>query len=126
MNKNNTKVIQWMRRSIDILRREHDFDEQNIKIFFATDSPQMARILQAQDNRVVIFDQKEKEENEGHGFIMPGWQGWGRSPGTSAEYKSSRCEEETVRAFLDMVMLCKFNFIFNLVPVCNMSDIMCF
>ena len=47
------------------------------QIFFATDSPEMGRIYMAHDSRVFVFDQDAKEENEGKGFIMPGWQASG-------------------------------------------------
>ena len=104
LNKNNSQVIDWIIRSMDALQRDHGFDG-NYKVFFATDSPEMTRLYEARDKRVIVFDKKEKEENEGKGFMMPGWQGWGRSPGTSSEYKSEHCETETVRAFLDMALL---------------------
>jgi hypothetical protein len=104
LNKNNSQVIDWIIRSMDALQRDHGFDG-NYKVFFATDSPEMTRLYEARDKRVIVFDKKEKEENEGKGFMMPGWQGWGRSPGTSSEYKSDHCETETVRAFLDMALL---------------------
>ena len=52
-----------------------------------------------------VFDQDAKEKLEGKGFIMQGWQGWGRSPNRTAEEKYLMCEPETVRAFLDMALL---------------------
>jgi hypothetical protein len=82
-----------------------EYNIKDFRIFFASDSPEMTRLFQARDGRVFAFDQEAKEENEGKGFIMPGWQGWGRSPGVSGEEKHKRCEEESVRAFLDMALL---------------------
>ena len=144
LNKNNSRVIEWMSRSVLALQRAHGLDaSDDAKVFFASDSPEMTRNFQqamsaqktsrsssssskeeekeggqsgkAQGggndiggkavSRVIVFDQKEKELNEGKGFIMPGWQGWGRSPGTSGEYKAEQCERETIRAFLDMALL---------------------
>lgn len=78
---------------------------KNYKIFFATDSPEMARMFLAHDPRVFVFDQSAKEALEGKGFVMPGWQGWGRSPGLSPVEKGEFCEDETLRAFLDMALL---------------------
>jgi len=78
---------------------------ENYKIFFATDSPEMTRMFMALDSRVFVFDQTAKEALEGKGFVMPGWQGWGRSPGLTPVEKGAYCEDETVRAFLDMVLL---------------------
>mmetsp|Transcript_3882 Transcript_3882/g.5742 ORF Transcript_3882/g.5742 Transcript_3882/m.5742 type:complete len:183 (+) Transcript_3882:22-570(+) len=78
---------------------------KNFKIFFATDSPMMTRLFKEQDSRVFGFDEVEKEADEGKGFIMPGWQGWGRSPGMSDLEKFERCEGDAIRAFLDMTLL---------------------
>jgi hypothetical protein len=78
---------------------------KNYKIFFATDSPEMTRMFMALDSRVFVYNQMAKEELEGKGFVMPGWQGWGRSPGLSTTEKGTLCEDETTRAFIDMVLL---------------------
>jgi hypothetical protein len=104
LNKNNSKVIDWMKDSIAELASEYGL--KDYKVFFATDSPEMSRLYQARDpNRVFIFDQLEKEASEGKGFNMPGWQGWGRSPGMTAQERHETCEEDTIRSFLDMVLL---------------------
>ena len=75
---------------------------KNYKIFFATDSPEMTRMFMALTSRVFVYNQMAKEELEGKGFVMPGWQGWGRSPGLSTTEKGTLCEDETTRAFIDM------------------------
>jgi len=78
---------------------------EDYKIFFATDSPEMTRMFMSRDSRVFVYDQMAKEKLEGKGFLMPGWQGWGRSPGLSSSEKSAHCEDETTRAFVDMVLM---------------------
>lgn len=74
LNKNNSKVVDWMVESIAELA--HEYQLTDYKIFFATDSPEMSRLFQAREpGRVFIFDQLAKEMSEGKGFNMPGWQG---------------------------------------------------
>jgi hypothetical protein len=103
LNKNNSKVIEWMVESVHELASSYGLVDY--KVFFASDSPEMTRMYIAHDPRVFAFDQGAKEQLEGKGFIMPGWQGWGRSPGTSVAEKHTMCEPESIRAFLDMALL---------------------
>jgi len=103
LNRNNTQVIEWMMESVSELAAEYNLTDY--RVFFATDSPEIARMYRAHDQRVFVFDAEAKEEIEGKGFIMPGWQGWGRSHGMDPEEKSERCAPETIRAFLDMALL---------------------
>ena len=97
------KVIEWMMESVSELARAYGLS--NYRVFFASDSPEMARRYMEHDPRVFVYDLESKSKNEGKGFIMPGWQGWGRSPGLSDEEKFLRCEGETIRAFIDMALL---------------------
>jgi hypothetical protein len=98
------QVIEWMAESTAELAAAYGLVDY--KVFFASDSPEMARLYRAHDpKRVFVFDAEAKEELEGKGFIMPGWQGWGRSHGLDPVEKSDRCAPETIRAFLDMALL---------------------
>jgi len=103
LNKNNSKVVEWMVESVHELAAAYGLVDY--RVFFASDSPEMTRLYMAHDPRVFAFDQTAKEQLEGKGFIMPGWQGWGRSPGTSVAEKHTMCEPESIRAFLDMALL---------------------
>jgi len=55
--------------------------------------------------QIVLHEYKYHQKQEGHGFIMPSWQGPGRSPGVSKEQKASLCAADAEVAFLEMVLL---------------------
>ena len=47
LNKNNSRVIEWMSRSVHALQRAHGLDtSDDAKVFFASDSPEMTRNFQ--------------------------------------------------------------------------------
>ena len=103
LNANNSRVIAWMNESVSELAALHGVAD--FRVFFASDSPAMARMYMDIDPRVFVFDKEAKNDVEGKGFIMPGWQGRGRSPGVDPVEKGQRCEAETIRSFLDMTLL---------------------
>lgn len=104
LNRNNTRVIHWMAESVDTLAAEYGIAE-NYRILFASDSPEMTRMFADINPRVFAFELEAKEVTKGKGFLMPGWQGPGRSINTDQKEKKERCLDETLRAFIDMILL---------------------
>ena len=59
----------------------------------------------AHDSRVFVFDQDAKEENEGKGFIMPGWQ----ASGAILEPKCAFCAAGTLAPVSYLLATCNLN-----------------
>ena len=54
---------------------------------------------------LILYNYRFRHEREGHGFVMPGWQGPGRSPGVSKKEKGQLCALESEVAWIEMLLL---------------------